>query len=309
MEYKNLIGMILAVTVGILCIGTVMMPILSDASETESTFSNVDGSIAYFDKVGSEDTITFEWDYTNPLVATINGEEVDLPEPSSYYYGLSLIASEGMSYRFYKSGTDNYIIQSIGGSQNAGYYGTASVTNAANLSVTVTADSITNTVSDRAFTTTGNTYVISDSGDYVMKGANTGAYVLGDSATLAAGLTIFNSDWIIMGWDSDTGAEIIPTVYYPTESYTISNVVVYAEDVDGYEDISTLEKITYTLTSDSDSTVTTTITYSYFIVPTEVTAEKSSHFSIMEIGLLAVIPVIMLIAVLLVAVRGLTRYD
>ena len=302
MENKNILNIAIVLTIGVILAGSLMMPVLNDVTATEKTFDNAANSIAYFDKVGETDEITFEWDHSNPTVATINGEEVALPDPTNFYYGISLITSEGMSLRYYKQGTDNYHVQSIGGGQIAGYYGDASVNSGLDLTLTINATAITNTASARTFTTTGNTYTISNSGEYVMKSSDTPAYLLGDSNTIATGLTIVSSVWVVMGWDSNTGAEIEPAVYYPASEYTISNIDVDATDVSGYIGVTKLNKVTYTVTKNDDPTVTANVTYSYFIVPASITGELSQHLTPGQNSLVGVIPIMVIVTLLMTAV-------
>lgn len=302
MEKMNVLTLIITLVVGVILTGALLGPVIDDATATEKTFDNAANSIAYFDKVGETDEITFEWDHLNPTVATINGEEVALPDPTNFYYGVSLITTEGMSIRYYKEGTDNYHVQSIGGGQTAGYYGNASVNSGYDLTLNISAASIANPDNTRSYSTTGNTYIVSTSGEYVMKSSDTPAYLLGDSNTIATGLTIVSSVWVVMGWDSNTGAEIEPAVYYPANEYTISNVNVDASDVDGYIGVTKLNKVTYTVTKNDDPTVTANITYSYFIVPASVTGELSQHLTPGQISLMGAIPVMVIVALLMVAV-------
>ena len=213
-----------------------------------------------------------------------------------------------MAIRYYLSGTTNYNVQSIGGGQTAGYYGQASVTGNTDLSLTISGGKITNTSTNREFTITGNTYVVSDEGNYLMKASDNAAYLLSDSNTLATGMTIISGVWVVMGWDSDEGIDIEPIVYYPADSYTVSNLNVDSEIVSGYDDLAKLTKLTYTVTKNDDPTVTQNVTYSYFIVPAEVTAEKSVHLTDNENAILLVIPALVIIAIIIgvlaVAMRG-----
>lgn len=301
MDANNYIKMAVAFIVMALVAVSVVLPIMNAGAQTEKTFDNTADSIAYFDKVGADDSITFVWDYTNPTQATINGAQVDLPDPTDYYYGISILASEGFSIRYYVSGSD-YILQSLGGGQASGYYGNASIVSTSNLNLTITSTTITNNTSNKAFTTTGNTYVISDSGDYVMKNPDAAAYVLDDSETLAIGLTVISGSFVIMGWDSDVGADVEPVVYYPPTGYTISGLEITSAEVNGYDNLSIFSKVDYVVTLDSDTTVNRAVTYSYFIVPASVTAEITNHPAGVELTIIQMLPVLFLVGVLLFTV-------
>ena len=69
-----------------------------------------------------------------------------------------------------------------------------------------------------------------------------------------------------------------------------------------HKDLYELQKITFTGTIGTESS---DLTYSYFIVPSEVTAERSVHFSPGENALIGAIPIMVIIALVLMATGAL----
>lgn len=301
---KIIIASITAVVVITVLAGT-LIPVLDDATATHKTFSNVEDSIAYYDEIGEND-YTFVWDPTTPTIATINGEEVALPDVSGYTNGVSLIVSEGIALRYYVSG-GTYYIQSLGGGKSSGQYGYATSNSESAITISITDGVWSYSNNTNTYTLTGSTYIISDSGDYVMKTPSSSAYVKSDSSTAALGVTVISGVWVIMGWNLDSGITITPAEYYPPDDYTISNVVVHYDDVSGYDEIYGLSKVTFTAVKADDTTVTSNVTYSYFIVPAEVTAEKTVHFTDGENAIFNTIPVIVIVALLLAVLAMVLR--
>lgn len=297
---NKLVMISIAAVIGIIVLGSVLMPILDDATTVNETFSNKNDALGYYQNVDlTEDTVTLVWDHTKPTKITVNDNEFDLPDVTSYINGVSLIVTEGLALRYYVQSGERYFLQSIGVG-NAGAYGYASTTNNTDLSITLDSSGWTyNKTTPVTTTVTGNVFVISETGDFVMKNPASNAYLLEDSSTAALGVTVIGGVWVIMGWNSDNGSEIQPEEYYPPDGYVISATVVDSSEVSGYEGLSTINKVTFTATKADDSTVSGNVTYSYFIVPAEVTAERSIHFTPGQNAIFASIPVMIILAVLL----------
>lgn len=86
----------------------------------------------------------------------------------------------------------------------------------------------------------------------------------------------------------------------------ISNLEVNKTAVAGYIDLYVISSITFDYTI---SGTTSSATYNFFIVPYSVTAEMSHHLDASEIALLAVIPIMVIAALLIFAVRTFTGRD
>lgn len=294
----KVIGISIAAFIGIVVLASVLMPVLDDATTVNETFSNKEQSIAYFDKVdlSGDNEVTVFWDHTKPTKLTVDGNEFDLPDVSSYPNGISLVVSGELAIRYYKQSSGTYFVQSIG-EGNAGLYGYAS--SAGNTDVSITLNSSGWTYNTSTIQLDGDVYVISDAGDYVMKTPAADAYMLEDSSSAALGITVIGGEWVIMGWNSDSGVDIQPAEYYPPNGYTITNTAIDSTEQSNYKGLSTLNKVTFTATKVSDSSVSANVTYSYFIVPAEVTAERSVHLTDNQNALFAVIPMLVIVAILI----------
>lgn len=305
MEPKNLVGMVLAITVSIICIGAVMMPVLSSATETEKTFDNTADSLWQVEELDTESSYTFVWDHTAPTVATVNGEEVSLAN------GTIICASDTFLIRYGVDG-NGYYLQSVPGTTfSMTVYSAGS--NAGDVTITAESGVLTATIIKGSTTTTPSVsftkgYGIVADGDYVMKSPTQSAYMLKDSVIFAMGLTAINGVWynLFQIEGNVDGVEI--SQIYPEGAYTFSNVSINADAVNNYVDLYSLDSITFLATNAEDSTITSNCTYNFFIVPAEVTAELSSHLTAAEIALVLVLPVLMIVAVLMIAVNRI-RYD
>lgn len=278
MDVKAFPALIVGVVVALVLAGAVL-PVFAETTSATDTFDNSKNSIAYYDLVdlSGDNSINIFWDHTKPTKITVNDVEFDLPDVTNYINGVSLIVSDGMALRYYVQSGARYYVQSIGVG-TAGAYGYASTVNNTDVSITLDSDGWTyNKTTPVTAPLTGSVFVISDSGDYVMKTPDSSAYVLEDSITSALGVTVISGTWVIMGWNANTGANITPSEYYPPDGYTITNAVIDSAEVNNYEGLYTLDKVTFTATNAEDDTISATVTYSYFIVPSEVTAEKSVH--------------------------------
>lgn len=301
MDIKTISVAFVAIMVGAVAFGA-MLPIFQDVTATEDTYDNTTNAIGYYNKLDltGDNTVTFVWDHTKPTKVTVNDNEFDLPDVSSYPNGVSLIVSEGLAIRYYVQSGARYFIQSIGGNTTAGAWGYGS--SQGSTDVTITLDSSGWTYNNSTYTLTGDTYIISQKGDYVMKNPNTKAYLLDDSSTGALGITVISGVWVIMGWNSNSGANITPVEYYPPDGYTITNVVVNSSAVDSHVGLSTLDKVTFTATNVEDTSVHSDVTYSYFIVPASVTAERVTHGDDGFNTIVNLIPLVIGMGLLLIAV-------
>lgn len=285
----------IAVFVVITVIAAVLMPVLGDATKTEDTFTNE--GYYYMDKVTSTDvgSYVFAYKYENSTPSlTFNGEPLVL----NYNFPLTL-ATDGSDWLVrYWQGNIYVGLQSAGEDFLLGGYGVNDLTITIG-SGTATAVGIIDGQDDPTTVTTTYTdlYIYTEEkADYVMKDKDKPAYLLDDSTYLAMGQTEI-THWYdvvhITGTVDDFTAEIV----YPTGlTTTVTNKAIVKSAVSGHEDLYTLDKLTFTI---SDGTNTVDATYSYFIVPAEVTAERSVHLSANENAILLVIPALLIIAILI----------
>ena len=137
-------------------------------------------------------------------------------------------------------------------------------------------------------------------GDYIMQGYNAGSYVLKDTVMYVTGVT------------SLTGAnasEVLCTVSgsikdgftvnaVPVKNSTVTDIVigeitVNAAPVNGYVDLYTITNIQFTVSATFGvDTVSYDATYSTFVLPKEVTAEKSIHGDMAFNTVIDIIPLV-----------------
>lgn len=310
MESKNLLTLAITLTVGIILAGSLLMPVISDATTTEKSFSN-DGFYT-MDKIESDSEFVLSWNPAEPASISIDDKKIDLSTR-----GLA----NGLSYTVF--GGDNFVLRlspsSIGttiqffGSKTTspGFIAADTVSNST-LTATVTGGNITiastdpNYPNSATFAISDNTYCINveDSGKYVMKKAtetafietNTDIIVLDGMSSLAGDVGIYA--------DGKINGDLDATVFRGDTTYpvTFSDWTYSTSPVNGYIDLVKLEKVVFTATQNSTDY---TVTYSYFIVPSTVTAELSNHMTPGEIAILNALPILIIVALVVMAAGAL----
>ena len=307
MEGSKLLTMIVTVTVGIIFVGALLGPVIDDVSATEKTFTN-DGYY-YMQKITADDPdeIVFTYEYIGPtsadVVFTYNGETMDITGfPSQFTIATDL---ESFTVRM---GANEYI-----GLQSAGQDFAMGGHNTANSTLTISQGTVTFvTVSSSDVTTTKTVtytelWVYTDTPtDYVMKKMDKAAYITNESEYFGAGITAMTTWNTAISIDGDYEDFDATIIFPPNLTTTVTNKAIVETEVSGYEDLYSLDKLTFTI---NDGTTTVDATYSYFIVPAKVTAELSQHLDSGEIALLAVLPLLAITTLLLLAVRFFVRRD
>lgn len=301
---NKLIPIVLTLVVGIILAGAVLVPVLNDATTTHKTFSNAEGG--YFtmalDSEDSED-YTLSWAHATGGVLTING--VDFDAYATYGQAtISIVMGEDWIIR-YNSANDNFAYcQYFNGTNRIGAYDTT-----ASFEMTASGGTATMTFTFNDSTTQSVTetydklYVINPDSEYLMKKPTTKAYVLGSTEIFAEGMT----------QGSGIGTQLIKiegsindgfTVTAQDSAVTISNITSTQTEVNGYIGLYQIEKIEFDITK-NDSTVAAT--YNFFVVPTETSAELSEHLTPGQIALMGAIPILVIVALLMVAVGVVAR--
>lgn len=308
MEKMNVLTLIITLVVGVILAGSLLAPVISDATKTTETFTNE----GYYtmDKVATDANFSLTWDSTEPLVISINDDKIDLSDK-----GLV----NNMSYTIF--GGDNFVLR-LRTNLNATvcqYYGSQTVTPAFMYADTATNSSMTAVVADgnitvsttnptydtpASFTMTDKTYCINanDTGAYVMKKSNESAYIESNTDIIVLdGITTLAANDVGIYADGTINGDLDATTFRGTATYdvTFSDFVYTTENVSSAIDLVKLEKVVFTATQNNTDY---TVTYSYFIVPTEVTAELANHLTPGQISLMGAIPVMVIVALLMVAV-------
>lgn len=312
MKTNNLVGMILTVAVGVVCIGAVLMPTLSAVTETEDTVTN-DG-LYRMSEYQSADTFSAVWEYATPYQFTVNGEVVAIPSTAGMF-DYTIMGNDEFSVRFFFDTGLTRLVQVFTGTESTNvYYARNTGVNASDMEITLAEGVLTfdnGSGTTASVTLTDSFYCIANDGEFVMKMYNETAYVVEDSKIVAIGFSTVNTS------ESTTSGERFfiegniedgfTAVGIPL-SLTIGSIsATYTESANtDFVDLYDFSKLTFTVTYNETDT---DLTYSQILVPYEVTAETSDHLSATEIGLIMVIPILVIIGVLMVAVRGITRND
>lgn len=293
METKNMIGGIVSLAVVVICVAAIMMPVLSDATKTHETFVN-EG--AFYVEVDPTDQYTLEYDAsTDPNTVVINGEDVAISANYTFMaLDKSILRMTSVPNLQYK-GDGQYLVEIT------------------KLSLTISEGSVTGTYTDSittdgAWPTTTYTkaYIASATEqDLVMTEYSDTPKLNGDSDIFAFGQTSVGGTlylFKITGTIDDglTVATLDRTSGEEVEGAVISNLSINKTAVSGYTDLYEVTSITFTVTLADTSTAN--CTYTAYIVPSEVTAEKSVHFTDAENMLINAIPALVIVALVIGAV-------
>lgn len=295
----------IAAVIGIIVLGSVLMPILDDATTVNETFTNE----GYYtlDKVTSDTNAVITWNTTTPTTLTVNDTTLDMTEIGS-----------GRSYTI--AGSDTFVLRYLDNNTNVFLqcFGTkytsviANGENSIDVTITISGGTLNFYATDGGDSPINEDYSIgtdcyminpTNTGDYVavMKKADVPAYVLNDSTFTLIGVSIsdYSSGIALYGKGSIDDGVTVSTLYKPNSVTTVtySEPVITDEELTAYNDLYSLDKIQFNITRDNQSPVA--VTYSYFIVPAEVTAERSVHFTDGQNAIFAAIPVMIILAVLL----------
>ena len=290
MEMK-IVGVTLAAFVSLVVLAAVLVPILDDATTVNEMFTNV----GYYDMSYTEDdAVSVAWDHTAPHQVTVNNEIVALPE--SPQNALTIVCGDGWLIRYTGTAFQLYLNASSNRSASVND-GTDATFVASGGSATFTSTAESNNTATVSYT---SMYYVNSDGIYVMKQSDKPAYVKGDSLMYGQGRSYLNNvgGTVMLRVDGTIDDGVTVTNIYPNANYEFSDVTINKTPVTGFKDLYQVDTLTFTATNIS-TTATDDVTYSYFIVPAEVTAERSVHFTDNMNELLGVIPVLVIVAILL----------
>ena len=290
---NKLIPIVLTLVVGIILAGSVLVPVLNDATKTEGTFTNE--GLYYLDYIpeGESHTLVF----TPGTGWTFDGDAfTDVPNDCTIL------------------GTNDLVIRGDGRAR-----GLYSSSGSAAINLTVTTNTLVGTFGSSTVDFTYDKIIVAipDTSDLVMKASTTVATVLEDSEIEAYGYTIItttseaNNNMVLhINGTLKDGFTITatPSGSGITVDYAIENITTDAVAIDEYIGLYKLTKITFdvVVTYEGEEYVTS-CTYNRIIVPAEVTAELSQHLTPGQIALMGAIPVLVIVALLVVAVGVVAR--
>lgn len=276
MDIKAFPALIVGVVVALVLAGATL-PIWADTLATEDTFTNE----GYYRMAEYDNTASFtaKWDHTDPNKFTIDGVTYDLPT-TQQSIDLNLMCGQSFFLRYNQFSGYAYV-QTYGDTIGGSYI--ARSDNNQDMDVTVSAGSITFDNGGGSPKTVSYTemYAINGTGDYVLKKPTDRAYMLGDSEIIAIGHSSYNIDTYLTGTIDDGFIRDYRSPSNPggdVTNFTFGDVVIDDTEITGYNNLYGLLKLTWTATNNDTSTTYDTI-YSQFLVPYEVTAERSVSMS------------------------------
>lgn len=273
---NRIIGLVLALVVGGLLVGGLLIPSIEGITATEKTFENT--GYYYMTDVGADESYTYEFVSTPSKAWTVNGEALTFPEGA---YNVIV--------------TDEHFVRSNGQIEG---------NSIASMTVTVTAESITGTYTaagvshDIDWAVDGFYGAVPTKDSFIMTDPDGTTYVNSDTEVIGFGISNLSGQYPIFHIVGDM--ENV-TVTSPDTTVTIDNIAINKTAVGGYIDLYKFDSITFDATKGAN---TATITYNRVILPTEVTAELSNHLDATQIAMFGVISILGIVALVVVAANG-----
>ena len=274
MDIKAFPALIVGVVVALVLAGAVL-PVFAETTSATDTFKNT----GYFtvDKYTSDDSVIVSWDHTKPDIITVGDTEITVNSPLNKW--VSLVVGDNWYFRYVHTDTQTEIQMSYGGVGTIG----ASTQNAKDFILECENGTATGTsylsgeVSTTQTVAYTEIYVISENGQYyIMKDSDVTATMLKDSEFVGVGQTFISGGACIIRIEGSINDGATVTVIGSTSPATIDTdtIKINATPKNGYIDCYDLNSITFDINTSGG---TTHATYNYFIVPSEVTAEKAIH--------------------------------
>lgn len=299
---NKLVTISIAAVIGIIVLGSVLMPILDDSTATTDTFTN-EGYYRMSELAPTDDApYTISWVLSAPTTFTINGTDyvmTDILTTTNQYF--TILASDGAYLRVANAG-NKIIVQMHNYVGNPLLAFDSGNTTMKSFDVSVDSDSIDVTRvtgEDQTIDVTASysdwCYGFDSAGKYIMKLNNSSAYVVDEDIIILAGVTkVGTTDVAVYGFGNVN--EISLESAYPDDNTTYSDVEINSTVVSDYLKLNKISTVTFDMTR---SDTVAHATYSYFLVPYEVTAERAVHFTDGQNAIFAAIPVLIILAVLL----------
>lgn len=294
MKMDNTIGIVLVVTVSIIMIGTILASTISAYSEETLTYTNEGVPFVAMDD--QEHTMVITNNAGVPII-TVDGVEVEQPEYLFSNQSTVIYGEDGLLRVWKVSDLTRLRVQ-------------ASERIAVNLndgdSATVTFDATNITMNNKTVAIKPIAYL--GNGDYSQL---VNPVVKSDSTVIFAGLTEgvggSNSQYVAIcgnGTIDNLTVECVDLVMTDT-TITVIDVSADVQTTDLGEGRYKIDDIEITVTFSDSSTFVAH--YSYFLAPESFEYDNPQYMGAQYVGLLAAIMVFTILAVLMVAVRGVTR--
>lgn len=305
MEIGKLPMAIVGITIVVIVCAVVLIPVVQESTTAYDTYTN-DGYY-YMNIPDAEDEITITFDHTKPRVITVDDVEITMPKKQ-----VTFVASDLTLVRYFYISDTSASIHLYTTYPNGVY---ADSYNNQDMSIVITNGSITATRSSegqtpvsRTVTPTSDIYVITtEKAPYIMKNYDVPVKMNGDSKFIACGLTTIatnNSVGLYAYGNINDGVEDI-VFFRESATTTYNNAVVDYTVESDHVDLYTLNKFTFDI---EQGVITYGATYTAFIVPSEITAERSVHPDATTTQLINVIPILVIIGIVMLAVGTMIYY-
>ena len=292
--------LVVALVIGIVLVTSAVVPLASNYSDAK-TFKNE--GVFNYGIFKPTDTYTFTYAASTGEL-TINGESVTVPGVDlTHFNSYSVLASDDWLFR-YGANNSGYYLQVVGKDSGGNTLLSGGVTCTATIDEGVLKVQLTgsdNTVTNKTLGFTEFYSIVPDEDVAVMKISNQAVYIKGDSPLYGSGLTTvsaWNNAFHFEGTYDDGITISSPNL----SAATFDNITWNIEPVDGYIDLYKLTSIEFDITN-NDTTVHAT--YSYFGVPSEVTADPDNPAAYKN--LVKVVP-LMAFIMLVVAAAGMVYF-
>lgn len=281
----KIISAVMTVVVGVVLLGSLLVPTISDATKTEETFDNTPYAFYQMKVLEPGDIWTFSdsvWSYNGDAIATSGNSSV------------SVIA------------TDNTVIRQDGILRGTTYGN--NLTSSAEVQVVDDASKLLVNSTASVYYDTGFG-AVPDDGEYVLKTYEDSAYVHKDTTLWVTGYTALSASasqvmvHIEGSIEDGLTVSVVPKFGGTTTDIVVGNYVLDYEEVEGYVDLYKINNVKFDVTGTFDGeSITKEFTYSTFVIPKTVTSELSVHLTSAQIAIMAVIPILVICAILMVAV-------
>lgn len=315
MDTKSIVYGTISIIIAVLVTVTILIPVVADSTAETDTFTNE----GYFRMSHFDDTTnhTFSWDHTDPNNVTVDGTAINVSGAKDM--GITAIADTNWIVRVNTSASGNVLALSL--ILSTGGTNSASTSNEKDMTITFNAGSMSALIGDDTKSGTyTDLWLPSLDGDYIMKLSDKDAYINADSKLVAYGLSrVKNHNG---GTTSSPGFGIsmvgsyedglTTTVWRDGSTGSVKDETINVTEDSSHNDLYELSTITATFVltqTENDETfqTETPLTYSYFIVPYQVTAERTIHPDAMTSTIINIIPILVITGIILGCV-GLIAY-
>ena len=225
MEKTNLLTLVVTLTVGIILAGSLLMPVISDASQTEKTFEN--SGYFYMDEIDAATSRTIVVDSSD--LSTILVDDVAVPNGSTSI-GATIVCSDNWLIRTTASGAQVFTSSGAGPGTSAGQPVMTITIEGGNVEVTAS--------STTTLTFTEGFCISKTKGEWVMKAANTPVYMVAGSDIVDSELTAMGRT--SAGGNNAIGVRITGTVLdvniseFTNTSVVFGDPTINANAINGY---------------------------------------------------------------------------